>query len=181
MNGKDRELKRYMWDCGIDCYLGDYTFTPNRVILITFEHKSEITYSYMNGKEYNDWLEIKDEMVLIENYNHEDLYDDKCDYCGCFTEFYREEETRLGGRSLMLDKMQIEKILSLNKQLNKDIGKLQIEKDILLAESKSQQEENDKLKADLRGKDNEINDLIARIKYLEQFKPKTKDIPTSQG
>ena len=79
---KDRELKSYMWDCGIDCYLDDYTFTPNSLILITFEHKSEITYSYMNGKEYNDWLEIKDEMVLIENYNHEDLYDDKCDL-GC--------------------------------------------------------------------------------------------------
>lgn len=33
-------------------------------------------------------------------------------------------------------------------------------------------EQNEKLKADLRGKDNEIEVLKWRIKYLEQFKPK---------
>ena len=43
------------------------------------------------------------------------------------------------------------------------------------------QEENEKLKADLRGKDNEINDLKARIAYLKQFKPKEKDISIRQG
>ena len=72
----------------------------------------------------------------------------------------------------MLDKMQIEKILSLNKQLNEDIGKLQIKNDVLLAENKLLQDENEKLKTDLRGKDNEINDLKTRIAYLERFKPK---------
>ncbi len=82
---------------------------------------------------------------------------------------------------MMLDKMQIEKIINLNNQLNEDIGKLQIEKDVLLAKNNLLQEENEKLKADLRGKDNEINDLKERIVYLKQFKPKEKDIPIKQG
>jgi len=81
----------------------------------------------------------------------------------------------------MLDKMQIEKIINLNKQLNKDIRKLQIKNDVLLAKNNLLQKENEKLKADLRGKDNEINDLKERIAYLEQFKPKEKDIPIKQG
>jgi hypothetical protein len=34
------------------------------------------------------------------------------------------------------------------------------------------------LEADLRGKNNEIADLKARIKYLGQFKPVEKDEPT---
>ena len=34
------------------------------------------------------------------------------------------------------------------------------------------QKENEQLKSDLRGKDNEINDLEARIEYLRKFKPK---------
>lgn len=42
------------------------------------------------------------------------------------------------------------------------------------------QQENEQLKADLRGKDNEINDLKERIAYLEQFKPKEKTIPIKQ-
>ena len=82
---------------------------------------------------------------------------------------------------MMLDKMQIEKIINLNNQLNKDIGKLQIKNDVLLAKNNLLQKENEKLKADLRGKDNEINDLKERIAYLEQFKPKEKDIPIRQG
>ena len=82
---------------------------------------------------------------------------------------------------MMLDKMQIEKIINLNNQLNEDIGKLQIENDILLAKNNLLQEENEKLKADLRGKDNDINDLKARIAYLEQFKPKEKDISIRRG
>jgi chromosome segregation ATPase len=87
---------------------------------------------------------------------------------------------------MMLDKrflkirMQIEKIINLNNQLNEDIGKLQIENDVLLAKNNLLQEENEKLKADLRGKDNEINDLKERIAYLEQFKPKEKTIPIKQ-
>ena len=81
----------------------------------------------------------------------------------------------------MLDKMQIEKIINLNNQLNEDIGKLQIENDVLLAKNNLLQEENEKLKADLRGKDNDINDLKARIAYLEQFKPKEKDISIRRG
>ena len=89
---KDEELELYMDSCGVDCYLEDYTFTPNSLILITFEYKSEITESYMHGREYDEWLEIVDEIVLIENYNHENLPDDICDYCGCHTEFYREEK-----------------------------------------------------------------------------------------
>lgn len=81
---------------------------------------------------------------------------------------------------MMLDKMQIEKIINLNNKLNEDIGKLQIENDVLLAKNNLLQEENEKLKADLRGKDNEINDLKERIAYLEQFKPKEKTIPIKQ-
>jgi len=34
------------------------------------------------------------------------------------------------------------------------------------------QRENEQLKADIRGKDNEINDLKAIIEYLRKFKPK---------
>ena len=60
---------------------------------------------------------------------------------------------------MMLDKMQIEKIINLNNRLNEDIGKLQIENDVLLAKNKLLQEENEKLKAELKGKGNEINDL----------------------
>ena len=88
---------------------------------------------------------------------------------------------RKEGDDTMLDKMQIEKIINLNNQLNEDIGKLQIENDILLAKNNLLQEENEKLKADLRGKDNDINDLKARIAYLEQFKPKEKDISIRRG
>lgn len=82
---------------------------------------------------------------------------------------------------MMLDKMQIEKIINLNNQLNEDIGKLQIENDILLAKNNLLQEENEKLKSELRGKENEINDLKERIAYLKQFKTKEKDIPIRQG
>ena len=74
---------------------------------------------------------------------------------------------------MMLDKMQIEKIINLNNQLNEDIGKLQIENDVLLAKNNLLQEENEKLKSELRGKENEINDLKERIAYLKQFKPNT--------
>ena len=81
---------------------------------------------------------------------------------------------------MMLDKMQIEKIINLNNQLNEDIGKLQIENDVLLAKNNLLQEENEKLKAELKGKDNEINDLKERIAYLKQFKPKEKTIPIKQ-
>jgi regulator of replication initiation timing len=77
--------------------------------------------------------------------------------------------------------MQIEKIINLNNQLNKDIGKLQIENDVLLAKNNLLQEENEKLKSELRGKENEINDLKERIAYLKQFKTKEKDIPIRQG
>ena len=82
---------------------------------------------------------------------------------------------------MMLDKMQIEKIINLNNQLNENIGKLQIENDVLSAKNNLLQEENEKLKADLRGKDNEINDLKERIAYLKQFETKEKDIPIRQG
>ena len=37
------------------------------------------------------------------------------------------------------------------------------------------QAENEQLKADLRGKDNEINDLKALIEYLRKFKPKKNE------
>lgn len=37
------------------------------------------------------------------------------------------------------------------------------------------QQENEQLKADIRGKDNEINDLKATIKYLRKFKPKKNE------
>jgi peptidoglycan hydrolase CwlO-like protein len=51
----------------------------------------------------------------------------------------------------------------------------------MVGEIRKLQEENTKLKADLRGKENEINDLKERIAYLKQFKPKEKDIPIRQG
>jgi len=82
---------------------------------------------------------------------------------------------------MMLDKMQIEKIINLNNQLNEAIGKLQIENDVLLAKNNLLQEENEKLKSELRGNENEINDLKTRIANLKQFKPKEKDIPIRQG
>lgn len=47
---------------------------------------------------------------------------------------------------MMLDKMQIEKIINLNNRLNEDIGKLQIENDVLLAKNNLLQEENEKLR-----------------------------------
>ena len=56
-----------------------------------------------------------------------------------------------------------------------------IENDVLLAKNNLLQEENEKLKSELRGKENEINDLKERIAYLKQFKPKEKDIPIRQG
>ena len=37
------------------------------------------------------------------------------------------------------------------------------------------QQENKQLQADLRGKDNEINDLKALIEYLRKFKPKKNE------
>lgn len=68
---------------------------------------------------------------------------------------------------MMLDKMQIEKIIKINNQLDEDIGKLQIENDVLLAINNLLQEENEKLKAELKGKDNEINDLKERIALMK--------------
>ena len=38
------------------------------------------------------------------------------------------------------------------------------------------QAENEQLKADLRGKDNEINDLKALVEYLRKFKPKKNEV-----
>ena len=40
--------------------------------------------------------------------------------------------------------------------------------------------EVEKLKADLRGKDNEINDLKALVDYLRQFRPNKEEV-TTQG
>jgi len=40
--------------------------------------------------------------------------------------------------------------------------------------------EVEKLKADLRGKDNEINDLKALVNYLRQFRPNKEEV-TTQG
>jgi len=68
---------------------------------------------------------------------------------------------------MMLDKMQIEKIIKINNQLDEDIGKLQIENDVLLAINNLLQEENEKLKAELKGKDNEINELKERIALMK--------------
>ena len=42
-------------------------------------------------------------------------------------------------------------------------------------QNKALQAENEQLKADLRGKDNEINDLKALIEYLRKFKPKKNE------
>lgn len=67
------------------------------------------------------------------------------------------------------DKMRIRRLLNINEELSEDIGKLKMENDYL-------QLENHMLKAKIRGKDNEINDLKARIKYLKQFEPKTPEI-----
>ena len=77
---------------------------------------------------------------------------------------------------MMLDKMQIEKIINLNNQLNEDIGKLQIENDVLLAKNNLLQEENEKLKSELRGKENEIREQLGckiAIKALEKQIAKT--------
>ena len=38
--------------------------------------------------------------------------------------------------------------------------------------------EVEKLKADLRGKDNEINDLKALVDYLRQFRPNEEEVTT---
>jgi predicted RNase H-like nuclease (RuvC/YqgF family) len=47
-------------------------------------------------------------------------------------------------------------------------------------EIKRLKNEVEKLKADLRGKDNEINDLKALVDYLRQFRP-NKEETTTQG
>ena len=47
-------------------------------------------------------------------------------------------------------------------------------------EIKRLKNEVEKLKSDLRGKDNEINDLKALVDYLRQFRP-NKEETTTQG
>lgn len=47
-------------------------------------------------------------------------------------------------------------------------------------EIKRLKNEVEKLKADLRGKDNEINDLKALVDYLRQFRPNKEEV-TTQG
>ena len=47
-------------------------------------------------------------------------------------------------------------------------------------EIKRLKNEVEKLKADLRGKDNEINDLKVLVDYLRQFRP-NKEETTTQG
>ena len=51
----------------------------------------------------------------------------------------------------------------------------------MIGQIRKLQEENNKLKADVRGRDNEISDLKTRIAYLERFKPKEKDISIRRG
>ena len=45
-------------------------------------------------------------------------------------------------------------------------------------EIKRLKNEVEKLKADLRGKDNEINDLKALVDYLRQFRPNKEEVAT---
>ena len=71
------------------------------------------------------------------------------------------------------DKMRIRRLLNINEELSEDIGKLKMENDYL-------QLENHMLKAEIRGKDNEINDLKALVDYLRQFRP-NKEETTTQG
>ena len=47
-------------------------------------------------------------------------------------------------------------------------------------EIKRLKNEVEKLKADLRGKDNKINDLKALVDYLRQFRPNEEEV-TTQG
>jgi len=70
---RDPDLGDYMGDCGIDCYFQDYTFTPNSLVLLIFKFITEVTESYMYGREYDEWIEIEHEIVLIEDYDYEDI------------------------------------------------------------------------------------------------------------
>ena len=63
------------------------------------------------------------------------------------------------------------------------INAKEVYKMLLLPEAqeiKRLKNEVEKLKADLRGKDNEINDLKALVDYLRQFRPNKEEV-TTQG
>ena len=65
---------------------------------------------------------------------------------------------------MMLDKMQVEKIINLNKQLNEDIGKLQIENDVLLVKNNLLQKENEQLKAQVASMKKALNLILGYSK-----------------
>ena len=62
-----------MNDCGIDCYFQDYTLKPNSLILITFNYKSELRNPICMVRNTTRWIEVEHEIVLIEDYNYEDI------------------------------------------------------------------------------------------------------------
>lgn len=70
---KDERTQDYILECGLEDYLKEYNFTPNSLLLVTFNLECETTYCFMDGVEYEDWLEIKNEIVLIEDYSFEDI------------------------------------------------------------------------------------------------------------
>lgn len=72
---KDERTEDYVAGYGLEDYLREYNFTPNSLVLVTFKLESEINYSYMDGQDYSDWLEVENEIVLIEDYNFEDIED----------------------------------------------------------------------------------------------------------
>lgn len=72
---KDPKTEDYIDGVGIGDYLGDCTLTPNSLLLLTFKVETTTRYSYFDGYEYEDEFIIENQIVLIENYDWEDIED----------------------------------------------------------------------------------------------------------
>ena len=75
---KNSKIEDYINEVGIEYHLDDYNLIPNSLLLITFIVKTSFDYiNYIDGFEYFDEFIIKDEIVLIKNYNLEDMKKEK--------------------------------------------------------------------------------------------------------
>lgn len=84
--------------------------------------------------------------------------------------------TKVVNDSFVLDLLDtIEALQQENEQLKQDRAFYKIEWAYECDNVLKLQHENEQLKADLRDKDNEINDLKALVDYLRKFKPKNNE------
>ena len=73
--GRTEDIECEIADC-INSYLRDYLFHPNSLILLTLNLKTRRSYNYYSRCcKYDTNIEIKNEIVLVENYEPQTIED----------------------------------------------------------------------------------------------------------